>query len=332
MRNVLITGATGSLGGPVAEALLARGDRVACLVRPRPGESAQARLEAAGLASATAIEGELGGRLGAVGKQSWDVVVHCASDRTPFPRSEGAQRRLNVDGPVELMLAARSPTFIHVSSAWVAGARSGVALESEVDVGQAFHTSTQESLLEGEVAARQHAKREGVDLRVARPGWVIGGDECLSAFAGLVANLAWRTRHSRSQLRVPGLKGARMPLAPRAWVCASIAALVDADAASNSTVHLVAQGPTQDAFFARLADRAAFPGLRVYTPRRGPLKSPTRIESQAHALLGPMFDTLATDLVFDDREARRVLGPRGLAPLDLQGTALLEVIDSLLER
>lgn len=45
-----------------------------------------------------------------------------------------------------------------------------------------------------------------------------------------------------------------------------------------------------------------------------------------------MFDTLATDLVFDDREARRVLGPRGLAPLDLQGTALLEVIDSLLER
>ncbi len=332
MRNVLITGATGSLGGLVAKALAARGDRVACLVRPRPGESAQARLEAVGLAAATAMEGEIGGRIGAVTRQPWDVVVHCASDRTPFPRSEGAQRRLNVDGPVEVMRAARAPRFIHVSSAWVAGARSGMALESEVDVGQAFHTSTQETLLEGEVAVREHAQREGIDLRVARPGWVIGGEECLSAFAALVANLAWRTRHSRSQLRVPGLKNARMPLAPRAWVCASIAALADADDAANGTFHLVAEGPTQDTFFARLADRAGFPGLRVYTPRRGPLKSPTRIESQAHALLGPMFDTLANDLVFDDRETRRVLGPRGLAPLDLRGTALLEVIDSLLER
>ncbi len=330
MPNVLVTGATGSLGGLVAANLLSRGWRVGCLVRGRAGEPAALRLARLGLVGAVPIEAEIGGRLDALAGARWDVVVHCASDRTPT--HERASHRLNVDGPTEVLVAARAPRFVHVSTTRVAGARTGLALESEVDVGQAFTSSTDASLLQGELKLRNEARTLGVDLRVVRPGWVIGRGDPLTALAALLSDLAWRSKSARSQLRIAGIKSAKMQLAPRGWVASCIAAIAQAESAGAGTFHLASHCPTQDALFSLLAERTGFPGLRVYTPRGSNPRTLSRTEARAHALLGGMADHLARPLEFDDSEARRFLEPLGLATPHTAGNPLRSLVDSLLQR
>ena len=148
--HVLLTGATGFVGEALLERLLSDlpQTRVTVVVRGRADEPAVARVRALltgpafaalrardGDAAVAAllgdrlqvVEGELGGRLGAL-PGDVEVVVHCAGEVSfDPPIDEGF--RTNVAGTLALLEAVRAtgarPHVVHVSTAYVAGLRSG---------------------------------------------------------------------------------------------------------------------------------------------------------------------------------------------------------------
>jgi HAD superfamily hydrolase (TIGR01490 family) len=156
-RRILLTGATGFLG----EALLARLlvdlllARPVLLVRPRPGQSGRDRVR--GLLDKPAFRAlrESGADLDAVLDEQvtvlegdlaaipplpddLDLVVHCAGDVSFDPAiDEGFAT--NVWGSRRLTDAAASAAsgrplhYVHVSTAYVAGLRRGIALEGRLD-------------------------------------------------------------------------------------------------------------------------------------------------------------------------------------------------------
>ena len=147
-QHLLLTGVTGFVGQALLERVLADlpGTRVSVLVRGRPGASAEDRVRALldGPAFAPlrardgAVHALLGARLSVVDADlgaplpqlpgDVDVVVHCAGEVSfDPPVDEGF--RTNVDGTLALLTALRDsgarPHVVHVSTAYVAGLRSG---------------------------------------------------------------------------------------------------------------------------------------------------------------------------------------------------------------
>lgn len=148
--HVLLTGATGFVGEALLERILADlpDTRVTVVVRGRVGEPATARIEALLRKPAFAalrardgdnavdgligtrlqvVEGDLGGQLGEL-PPDVDVLVHCAGEVSfDPPIDEGF--RTNVGGTLALLEAVRAtgarPHVLHVSTAYVAGLRSG---------------------------------------------------------------------------------------------------------------------------------------------------------------------------------------------------------------
>ncbi len=335
MARILLTGATGFVGREVARRLLARGHDLACLVRPRDGQAPASRLLAAGV-QAEVVEGEVGGPLHAVAQGRWEVVIHCAGDTTFFPRDADVYRRAHVDGARDLARKAAAPVFVHVSTAFVCGARTGVVYEHEGDLDQAFHNPYEEAKLEAELALRA---LNLPDLRVARPSIVVGEapdttgagpSSAVFGFVRLVSQLAWHSKHPTAQLRMPGLRHARFNIVPVEYVADGIVGLAEAPEARGGTFHLVSDAPTQDEWFSMLAERLGMPGLRVVTPRRGVIRMPTRLEARVHGMLGRYLDYLAHDAQFDDAEAARVLAPRGVHHPVLRGAGLVQFIDRAL--
>ncbi len=157
-RHVLLTGVTGFLGQAALERILAdqpetivtvlirrRGtmsapDRATALLRKpvfrtwkeRIGRDAAERIFAARVC---VIEGDVTGAMPAL-PDNLDVLIHCASTVSFDPPIDDAFRT-NLQGAVNLYEAARAcpsqPHVVHVSTAYVAGARKGVVPEDRLD-------------------------------------------------------------------------------------------------------------------------------------------------------------------------------------------------------
>ena len=168
--TVLVTGATGFIGGRLAERLLEAGERVRLLVR-RP--EAAGRLKAAG---AELVEGSLENAASlAAAVDGVSVVYHCAGlalDWAPWREFE----QVNIAGARSLAEAASRvkglQRFVHLSTTDVYGyPKVPCGEEAEVrDVGLPYNRSK----LRGEAAVLEVARTTGLRVTVVRPATVYG--------------------------------------------------------------------------------------------------------------------------------------------------------------
>jgi long-chain acyl-CoA synthetase len=195
-----LTGATGKLGRCLIEELALSGSELTVLVRARSPEAARDRVRGAFSEDSpggpmTVLCGDvtepklgLGRRDRARLLSSVDIVVHAAATTT-FSLSLEAARGVNVTAADNVLaLAAQAPRLqrvVHVSTAFVAGKRTGRILESELEHDRGFQNGYQQSKYEAELVVRRY--RERLPVTVVRPSILLDADgpvasPCRSAF------------------------------------------------------------------------------------------------------------------------------------------------------
>ncbi len=168
--RVLVTGATGFIGGRLTERLLEQGDTVRMLVR-RP--DAARRLLALGAEVSLGDLTDPASLARAVAEI--DVVYHCAGLATDWAALSEFEQ-VNVEGARALaQAAARSGSvtrFVHLSTTDVYGYPALACADDGPtrDVGLPYNRSK----LRGEAAVRAVAAETGLPLTVLRPGTVYG--------------------------------------------------------------------------------------------------------------------------------------------------------------
>jgi dihydroflavonol-4-reductase len=169
---VALTGATGYTGGHLLAALRARGDEVVALARP----ASAARITAAG---ATIVEGDLadGDALRRLVERA-DAVLHVAAVYRTAGHPDSYYRDVNVGGTrrlAEAAVAAGVKRFVHTSTVGVHGhvEHPPASEDAPMKPGDIY----QETKVEGERAAFEYHKRNGLQVAVVRPGAIYGPGE-----------------------------------------------------------------------------------------------------------------------------------------------------------
>ncbi|MCX5677793.1 MAG: SDR family oxidoreductase [Candidatus Omnitrophica bacterium] len=198
MRNVFITGATGFLGSYLLKRILDDGDtRPIVLARGKKTGSAAERVKniakyfyggnyATALKRIRVVEGEVDkeflGIDNAIRKpliKEVDEIYHSAAIaefRIPLDRI----RRSNVIGTenvlkfaMECKASGHMKKLNHISTTFVAGKKSGVFYEKDLDVGQKFNNTYEQSKFEAEILVHKYMKK-GLTAAIFRPSILTG--------------------------------------------------------------------------------------------------------------------------------------------------------------
>lgn len=168
--RVALTGASGYTGGRLLEALRARGDEVAVLVRP---ESVSERLRSR---ASRVVEGRLGDAEAASRLvEGADAVLHVAAVYRTAGHPDSYYREVNVVGTERLLEAAARAgvrRFVHTST---------VGVHGHVEHPPADETAPfapgdiyQATKAEAEALALEFHRKRGLPVAVVRPGAIYG--------------------------------------------------------------------------------------------------------------------------------------------------------------
>ncbi|MGH2864621.1 MAG: SDR family oxidoreductase [Solirubrobacteraceae bacterium] len=349
-NGVLLTGATGFVGMEVLARYLERSDRVVyALVRGPDQRSVEARLRRTVdslfgpshryAKRVVAVRGDItrpGLGLRAA-RRDWlteriSDIVHSAAS-VSFDLDLDASRAVNVQGTREMLgfaerCAARSGLrrFSYISTAYVAGEHRGCFSEDDLDVGQGFHNSYEQSKFEAERLVSQ--ARGGLPVTVLRPSIVVG--ECnsgwTSSFNVLYSPL--RAFSRGAYVALPARGSAPVDVVPVDYVADAVMALTDATEAEDTTFHLTAGEQTSSVgelvelatrFFGRRSPRLIAPPVyrRVMHPL---LMRASRDARYRRALRRSevFFPYFAASVRYDDRRSRVALRPTGIAASSLE--------------
>ena len=168
MSRYLITGATGFIGGHLAEFLISRGDHVRCLVRKNSETTLLETLDT------ELVEGELDDRDRLVQVvEDADFVVHLAGLTSAFSLPE--LMRVNRDGTFYLAQACAQqkhpPVLLLISSISASGAVARGQVRMEFDDARPV-SNYGHSKRAGECAALLFANQ--IPISIVRPGMVFG--------------------------------------------------------------------------------------------------------------------------------------------------------------
>jgi nucleoside-diphosphate-sugar epimerase len=237
-------------------------------------------------------------------------------------RLEVAQR-VNVDGTgnvLDFCLACeRLERLAYVSTAYVAGMRTGVVYEHELVMGQAFKNHYESTKFQAEVWVRKEMDR--VPTTILRPAIVVGDSRSgeTAKFDGPYYLLRAISRAQRLRTRPVqfGASEASFNVVPVDYVVAAIATAAGAPEAEGETLHLVDPEPlTASELVAELS--------RSYgaKPPRGRVPPAVAIRALGLKPVRAAFaDTpresiayLNHPVTFDSRRAVELLGPHGVRP------------------
>ncbi len=272
---VLLTGATGFLGTQVARQLLDKTDTsIIALVRAENLEAARQRLRrewwdwpelvAAIDNRIDILNGDLclqhlGLSLEAYQQLASRVthIIHTAADVRLFA-SLDRLRQINVTGTERLLELAQAAhqghhflRFAHVSTAYVAGARSGPVLEAELSDQHGFSSPYERSKYEAERLVRAAANNLAsapsplspappLPISIFRPGMIVGDSHtgAVKSFNTLYYPL--RLYMTGRLCLAPARAGLRVEFVPVDYVASAIISLTFDPRATGLTFHLTA--------------------------------------------------------------------------------------------
>jgi long-chain acyl-CoA synthetase len=337
--DVLLTGGTGFVGMEVLARYLERGDRrVVCLVRAADDNAARGRVDAtmrdlfgvvrarryAGRVDAIAAEltepslGLRPRRRKELASRVSTIVHAAASVSFTLPLEEA--RAINVDGTRRMLDLAELACehggldrYAHISTAYVAGDHAGRFSEDDLDVGQEFHNSYEQSKCESEQLV--HA-RTGVPWTIMRPSIVVGDRH--SGWTAAFNVMYWPLRAFARGLyaAVPADPSAPLDVVSIDYVADAIHALCEMPGGIGETYHLTAGANASTiGEVAELASRYFDrPTPAVLSPAAFALVARDATESQRTAIESSVayFPYFAIGTTFDDIRARARLDPPGI--------------------
>ncbi len=260
-KNVLVTGANGFIATQIVRYLLANNDvTVLALVRANDAEIGTRKVEREWWdwpelidAIGTRIEVVCGDvcspRLGLNEASYLDLasrvthIIHAAADWRFVSLEE--LRKTNVQGTANVIEFAKEANkdhslerFSYISTAYVAGARTGTIAESELTEEFGFFTNYERSKYEGELLV-QAAKNE-FPVSVFRPSMVVGDSRTGAIKTFNTFYFPLRLYLSGKMRFMPVSRSLRINIIPVDYVAMTIAQLTFEPKAEERTFHLVA--------------------------------------------------------------------------------------------
>jgi thioester reductase-like protein len=324
-NTVFLTGATGFLGMEVLVRLLEQPDtEIIALVRAADQEGADERIRtvlgqlydtppADAAQRVRGVAGDVtspGLGLRAADRRSilanTGRIVHCAASIS-FELPIEEQRAINVEGTGRVLALAgeiRDLTrHVHVSTAYVGGRHRGTFNEGDLDVGQTFRNSYEQSKYESELNVR------ATDLPIvtARPSIVVG--DRYSGWTPAFNVIYWPLRaFERGMLEeVPADPDGIIDVVPIDYVADALIHLLDHTELGGAINLVAGRRASTNAQLIELACR------EMNRPAPRIIANAEMIE-QASAYL-PYFDVHTR---FDDRRAVELLEPAGIVMDELQ--------------
>jgi len=254
-------------------------------------------------------------------------IVHCAAS-VSFEQPLEQARVINVDGTRRVLeFAERCQArgslrrMSYISTAYVAGEHAGCFSEDDLDHGQRFRNSYEQSKFEAECLV--HRSRDELPITVFRPSIIVG--EQHSGWTGSFNVLYWPLRvFSRgTYVALPGRHEAPVDVVPVDYVADAVFALSRIPQAEGVTFHLTAATQASSVgelielatrFFRRRVPWLVDPSVydRVVHPvlLRGAQDERVRRALQRSEVYFPYF---AMRVHFDDRRAQVALRGAGIA-------------------
>ena len=356
-QTVLVTGAPGFVAERMVAKLLCAGadTQVTLVCQEREHEAARAFVQALPEDQGRRVRVLLGAidamDLGMTGSDFREVAasitcIHHMHMHRPRPEDAHADadvlRRARVDGTRHVLeLAAASPRLrrlCHWSSVHVAGKRTGVVLEEDLDVGQSFHSPFEEMQHAAEKLAR--AAQQRLPVTVLRPSVIVGDSRSgvIDRFDGPYYLMALIVRNATQvHLPLPGRGAAPLHLAPIDFVIEAAHALSRDERAVGKTFHLVDSNPLPARrVYELVAEHAQTALPRGFIPAgiaRTLLRAPglERLARTPRAFI----DAFDHQVFFNNRHATELLLERGIRcpPFDSYVHNLLRYLrEALLER
>ncbi len=305
--KILVTGASGLIGGEIAARLVRRGHRVTALAHKNPNvrgnDGSAPPLDAVLRGDVTRLGFGIEGAAG-----SHDLLIHCAAT-TRFDLDEASYRETNVVGVANAIAVARAGgmALLHVSTAYVCGLRNGLVGEDDPLPESGFANGYEESKAAGEALVAQ----SGLRWAIARPSVVVGEfasgairtfDTIYAAFK-LIAE--GRVRHMAAR------PDATINFVPIDYVAAGIVALAEnLEAAHGGRYHLTSSQPVPVATFAAaIGAYRQFSAPLLVPPERFDTAALPPLERRLYARVAGLYSSyFQRDPRFDDSRFRALSG------------------------
>jgi thioester reductase-like protein len=344
-KHIFLTGATGFLGSHLTSRLIEDGHKVSALARGSKTASARERVHevlrevgSANFENLEVFEGDIampGLGLDEAGLQriiaTTDEVWHCAASLSFLDEDRDQIFRMNVGGTqrvLELVQRTRTKRLQHVSTAYVAGNRSDVALESEIDVGQRFKNPYEESKCQAELLIAAAHRQATISASVYRPSVVIGDSRTgrVTHFHGVYAFIRglWaalerlRRRMPIAEtihlpLRVVGSETTTLNFVPIDYVVDAMVVIAANPNSAGGTYHLVNPAPTENRLWlSRICRVLRVEGIQLVSEDSFLTSPMTKLEALFQKQMAFYYQYLQGEPRFDCRHAIDALNSTGI--------------------